>query len=41
MREVKATDVVKFLMHHVIYHFDKPRRIIHDNSLQFASQGFT
>src|SRR4051812_27023483 len=41
LREVKATDVVKFIKHHVIYCFEKPRRIVHDNGPQFASTTFS
>ena len=40
LREVKASDVVKFVKHHVIYHFGVPRRIVHDNGPQFVSQTF-
>ncbi|KAJ6806934.1 uncharacterized protein M6B38_106315 [Iris pallida] len=38
--EVKTSNVVSFIKHHVIYHFGIPRRIIHDNGPQFASQAF-
>ena len=31
LREVKTSDVIKFVKHHVIYHFGIPRRIDHDN----------
>jgi len=31
LREVKTFDVIKFVKHHVIYRFDVPRRIVHDN----------
>src|SRR4051812_1219414 len=34
-REVKATDVVKFVKHQLIYRFGVPRRIVHDNGTQF------
>src|SRR3954466_10901643 len=37
LREVKATDVVKFIKHHVIYRYGVPRRIVHDNGPQFIS----
>ena len=40
MREVKASDVIKFVKHHVIYRFGVPRRIVHDNGPQFFSQAF-
>ncbi|KAJ6792290.1 Uncharacterized protein M6B38_240155 [Iris pallida] len=38
--EVKTSSVVSFIKHHVICRFGIPRRIIHDNGLQFASQAF-
>ncbi|KAJ6822560.1 uncharacterized protein M6B38_388220 [Iris pallida] len=38
--EVKTSNVVNFIKHHVIYCFGIPRRIIHDNGPQFASQAF-
>ena len=31
LKEVKSSDVIKFVKHHVIYRFRVPRRIIHDN----------
>ena len=31
LREVKASDVIKFVKHQVIYRFGVPRRIIHDS----------
>ena len=40
LKEVKASDVIKFVKHHVIYCFGVPRRIIHDNGSQFVSQAF-
>ena len=40
LRKVKASDVIKFVKHHVIYRFGVPRRIIHDNGPQFVSQSF-
>jgi len=40
LREVKASDVIKFVKHHVIYRFGVPRRIVHDNGPQFVSQAF-
>ena len=40
LREVKASDMVKFVKHHVIYRFGVPRRIVHDNGPQFVSQAF-
>jgi len=30
-REVKTSDVIKFVKYHVIYHFGVPRQIVHDN----------
>ena len=36
--EVKTSNVVNFIKHHVIYRFGVPRRIIYDNGPQFASQ---
>ena len=40
LKEVKATDVIQFIKHHVIYRFGVPRRIVHDNGPQFVSQPF-
>jgi len=40
LREVKSSDVIQFVKHHVIYRFDVPRRIVHDNGPQFVSQAF-
>ena len=40
LKEVKTFDVIKFIKHHKIYHFDIPRRIVHDNEPQFISQAF-
>ncbi|KAJ6853189.1 uncharacterized protein M6B38_251610 [Iris pallida] len=37
LAEVKTSNVISFLKHHVIYRFGLPRRIIHDNGPQFAS----
>src|SRR4051812_38955685 len=34
LTEVKATDVVKFVQHDVIYRFGVPWRILHDNGTQ-------
>jgi len=31
LKEVKTSDVIKFIMHHVIYRFGIPQRIVHDN----------
>jgi hypothetical protein len=41
LREVKTSDVIKFIKHHIIYRFGIPRRIIHDNGSQFVSHAFT
>ena len=38
LKEVKMSDVVKFIKHHVLYRFGMPRWIIHDNGPQFVSQ---
>jgi len=38
--EVKTSNVINFIKHHVIHRFGVPRRIIHDNGPQFASQVF-
>jgi len=40
LREVKTSDVIKFVKHHIIYRFGVPRRIIHENRPQFVSQAF-
>ena len=40
MREVKTSDVIKFVKHYVIYQFGMPQRIIHDSGPQFVSQVF-
>ena len=32
--------MIKFIKHHVVYRFDVPRRIVHDNGPQFVSQAF-
>src|SRR4051812_12424313 len=41
LREVKSTDVVKFIKHHVIYRYGVPQRIVHDNGPQFISTVFS
>nr|ABD63176.1 Integrase core domain containing protein [Asparagus officinalis] len=41
LREVKTNDVIRFIEHHVIYRYDVPRCIIHDNGTQFVSHAFT
>ena len=40
LKEVKTSDVIKFIKHHVIYRFGVPRWIIHDNGSKFISQPF-
>ncbi|KAJ6853187.1 uncharacterized protein M6B38_251600 [Iris pallida] len=40
LAEVKTSNVISFLKHHVIYRFRLPRRIIHDNGPQFVSHAF-
>src|SRR5204863_5205632 len=40
LREVKTSDVIQFIKHHVIYRFGVPRRIVHDNGPQFISYSF-
>jgi len=35
LREVKTSDVIKFIKHYVAYRFGVPRRIVHDNGPQF------
>ena len=40
LAEVKITNMVSFIKHHVIYLYGVPRLIIHDNGPQFASQSF-
>ena len=37
LKEVKTSNVVNFIKHHVLYRFDVPQRIIHDNGPQFVS----
>jgi len=38
LKEVKTSDVIKFIKHHVIYHFDIPRRIVHEP--QYVNDAF-
>ena len=40
LREVKTSDVIKFIKHHVVYRFSVPRQIVHDNRPQFVNQAF-
>jgi len=37
LREIKTSDMIKFVKHHVVYRFGVPRWIIHDNGPQFVS----
>src|SRR3954466_15370955 len=41
LRKVKATDVVKFIKHYVVYRYGVPRQIVHDNGPQFISAVFS
>lgn len=38
LKDNKACDMVVFIKHHIIYHFDVSRWIVHDNGPQFISQ---
>jgi len=40
LKEVKTSNVIKFIKHHVIYRFGIPRRIFHDNGPQIVIQAF-
>ena len=40
LAEVKTSNVVNFIKHYIIHRFGVPKRIIHDNGPQFASQVF-
>ena len=40
LKEVKTSNVIKFIKHHVLYRFDVPQRIIYNNGPQFVSQAF-
>jgi len=40
LKEVKTSDAIKFIKHHVVYCFGVPRWIIHDNGPQFINQAF-
>ncbi|XP_020243268.1 protein NYNRIN-like [Asparagus officinalis] len=37
LKEVKDSNVIKFIKYHLIYHLGIPRRIVHDNRTQFVS----
>jgi len=38
LKEVKTSAVIKFIKHHVNYHFGVPQQIIHDNEPQFVAK---
>ena len=40
LKEVKISNMIKFIKHHVLHCFRVPRQIIHDNGPQFVSQAF-
>jgi len=40
LKEVKTPNVIKFIKHHVLYHFGVPWQIVHDKGPQFVSQAF-
>jgi len=40
LREIKTSNMIKFIKHHMDYHFGMPWRIVHDNGPQFVSQAF-
>jgi len=40
LRELKTSDIIKFIKHHVVYRFSVPLRIVHNNGPQFVSQAF-
>jgi len=40
LREVKTSDMIKFVKHYIIYRFGVPRQIVHVNGPQFISQAF-
>ena len=40
LKKAKTPNVIKFIKHHVLYHYDVARRIVHDNGPQFISQAF-
>jgi len=40
LNEVKTSNVINFIKHHVMHRFGVPRLIIHDNGPQFLSQVF-
>jgi len=40
LKEVKTSDMIKFIKNHMVYYFVVPRWIVHDNGAQFVSQVF-
>src|SRR4051812_32790246 len=40
LREVKTSNIIQFVKHHVFYRFGIPRRIVHGNRPQFVSHSF-
>ena len=40
LKEVKASNVIKFIKHHILYRLNVPQQIIHNNGPQFVSQAF-
>ena len=38
LKEVKTSDVIKFIKYHVIYRCGVPRQIVHDNGPLFVNQ---
>ena len=40
LKEVKTSNMIKFIKHHVLYRFGVPQRIVHDNGPQFVNQVF-
>ena len=41
LREVKASDMVKYVKHHVIYRLGEPPGIVHDNGPSVRQSGFS
>jgi len=40
LKEVKTSDMIKFIKHHVVNRFGMPWWIVHDNEPQFVNQAF-
>ena len=40
LREVKTSDAIKFIKHHVIYRFGVPQWIVHDKGLNSSSKHY-